>query len=211
VRDSTDSLHPVTKAEIPRAGAVLADAFRQDPVWTKLFGAAQANDPKMGSWYEAPVSYCHRYGKVYASSSRLEAVAGLTPGDLAVMTAWRTLRCGAFLSGLRLGPAMARKALKMDAVFKPIERDRDAHMQGRAFTYLMILGVASHLQGHGHGGSLVRALSREADRAGLPIYLETETERNVRFYERLGFRTLKQITLPLIDLPMWEMLREPGG
>jgi ribosomal protein S18 acetylase RimI-like enzyme len=82
-------------------------------------------------------------------------------------------------------------------------------MKGRAYIYLMIIGVASEFQGQGFGGKLLRALIEKSERGGVPIYLETETERNVRMYERLGFRVLNQITLPLVNLPMWEMVREP--
>jgi hypothetical protein len=39
--------------------------------------------------------------------------------------------------------------------------------------------------------------------------LKTETESNVRLYERFGFRTVKTIALPELNLPMWEMVREP--
>ena len=41
--------------------------------------------------------------------------------------------------------------------------------------------------------------------------LETETERNVRMYERFGFQVAQQIALPIVALPMWEMIRAPGG
>jgi len=39
--------------------------------------------------------------------------------------------------------------------------------------------------------------------------LETETEDNVRFYEKYGFETVKKTNLLVVDLPMWEMKREP--
>jgi len=83
-------------------------------------------------------------------------------------------------------------------------------MKGKAYIYLMVLGVTTELQGQGFGGKLLRALIEEGERAEVPIYVETETERNVRMYERFGFRVLKQITLPIINLPQWEMVREPG-
>ena len=82
-------------------------------------------------------------------------------------------------------------------------------MVGREYVYLFIIGVASELQGQGFGGKLLRALIEESQEAGIPIYTETQTERNVRFYERLGFRQLDRITLPIIDLPQWELIREP--
>ena len=48
-----------------------------------------------------------------------------------------------------------------------------------------------------------------SDQAGIPIYLETETENNVRLYEKFGFKTLDQRILPVVNLPVWEMKREP--
>jgi len=46
------------------------------------------------------------------------------------------------------------------------------------------------------------------DEVKLPIYLETETESNVRLYERFGFKKLEQMNLPVINQPMWAMIRE---
>ena len=82
-------------------------------------------------------------------------------------------------------------------------------MKGRAYIYLMIIGVASELQGQGLGGKLLGGLMEESEQVGGVIYLETATERNVRMYERLGFRLLSQVTLPVVNLPHWEMVREP--
>jgi len=44
----------------------------------------------------------------------------------------------------------------------------------------------------------------------LSIHLEPFTEENVKMYEHFGFRLLKKITLPIVDLPMWEMVRKPN-
>ncbi len=54
----------------------------------------------------------------------------------------------------------------------------------------------------------MRALFEESERAGLPLYLKTETASNVRMYERFGFVVAKEIALPIINLPMWEMVRD---
>ena len=83
-------------------------------------------------------------------------------------------------------------------------------MKGSAYLYLMVIGVTAALQGQGLGGKLLRALIEESEQVRLPVYTETQTEGNVRWYERLGFRLLDEITLPIIDLPQWAMLREPA-
>ena len=82
-------------------------------------------------------------------------------------------------------------------------------MRGREYIYLFVIGVALELQGQGFGRKLLSALIEESQEAGIPIYTETQTERNVRFYERLGFKQLDRIALPIIDLSQWELIREP--
>lgn len=203
-----ENLYKLKKADLPRAGLVLADAFQHDPVWTKFFEGVDKNDLQMGAWYESAIRHCHRYGDVYAPSEHLEGIAGWVPGDLAEMTFWRMIRSGAFKSGMKMGWSMAGHAQKMRGVFGPIDADRRATMKGRAYIYLLIIGVASEFQGQGFGGKLFGALIEKSEQDGVPIYLETETETNVRMYEKLGFRLVKQVTLPVINLPLWEMLRE---
>ena len=55
---------------------------------------------------------------------------------------------------------------------------------------------------------MLKELIAMTDEVKLPIYLETETESNVRFYKRFGFKTLEQMNLPAINQPMWAMIRE---
>jgi hypothetical protein len=57
--------------------------------------------------------------------------------------------------------------------------------------------------------SEVSRLVEKSEQVGLSLYLERETEANVSLYEHFGFTVIKKITLPMIDLPMWEMTR--GG
>ncbi len=68
---------------------------------------------------------------------------------------------------------------------------------------------AAH-QGNGLGGSLLRSLIHRCDGEGLPIYLETETEENVRLYEHFGFDVVQRVTFDKLGVPMWEMIKEPG-
>jgi ribosomal protein S18 acetylase RimI-like enzyme len=95
----------------------------------------------------------------------------------------------------------------MQPIFRPIETDRKAHMNGKPYIYLQVIGVAPAFQGQGFGAQLLRALIEKSEQAGVSLYLETETEANVSLYEHFGFTVVKKIVLPLIDLPMWEMTR----
>ncbi|MGC9396512.1 MAG: GNAT family N-acetyltransferase [Anaerolineae bacterium] len=197
-----DALYRLQKKDAQRAGAVLTAAFQHDPVWSALFDGA--NPERRVGAFETPVRYCLKYGEVYAPSAALEGVAAWVPGELADMTFWRVFRSGAIWPGMRLGFSTTRK---MMPVFAPIEADRKATMQGQSFIYLLVIGVAPQFQGQGFGGKLLRALIEKSQRAGIPIYLETETEGNVRMYEHFGFEVVKEIVLPVINLPMWELTR----
>jgi ribosomal protein S18 acetylase RimI-like enzyme len=203
-----ENLYKVQKKDIPKAGVVLADAFQHDPIWTRIF-KGEAKIDQRGAVFESPLRYGLRCGDVYATSEHLEGIAVWVPGDLADMTIWRLIRSGAIISGIKAMRTCTKLAWQQERVFRPLQADRKEYMKGRPFIYLFIIGVASKFQGQGFGGRLLRALIEESERGGVPIYTETETERNVRMYERLGFRSVKRITLPVLDLPMWEMVREP--
>ena len=204
--DPLENLYRIKKEDIPKAGSVLRNAFQHDPVWKKLFEDAQVSDEKLLAFNETPIRYCFKFGEVYAVSRNLEGIAAWIPGELSVMTPWRLIRSGAMKSARKLGFKLGKK---MKIVFKPIENDRKEHMEGKPFIYFFMLGVAAEFQGQGFGGKLIRALIGKSEQDGLPLYLETETEENVALYEKFGFKMLKKTILPLIDLPMWEMVREP--
>ena len=204
-----EGLHQVKREDLRPAGAVLARAFEDDPVWTKVFEGVPRD--RVAVWYEGPVRYCLKYGHVCASSDRLEGVIAFATGEYASMKMWRMMRAGSMKMGTRMGLKMTTRAPRLMRIFRPLEADREEHMDGREYLYVMIVGVDPEHQGQGIGSRLLRALIEESDRTGVPIYLETETEENRGMYEHLGFELLSEITLPVVDLPMWEMLREPAS
>jgi GNAT superfamily N-acetyltransferase len=82
-------------------------------------------------------------------------------------------------------------------------------MAGHTFLYVLVVGVVTERQGKGFGRKLIDTAIEKSEREGHHLYLETETEENVTVYEHFGFRLIKRVTLPILELPMWEMVREP--
>lgn len=197
-----DNLYRLQKKDVLQAAGVLLAAFQHDPIWQVILRDATSTQ-KVGA-FETPLVYCLKYGQVYATSENLEGVVAWVPGELAVMTPWRMVRSGAIRSALKLGWKTAKK---MEPIFAPLDVHRREIMQGKPFIYVPIIGVAPALQGRGFGGQLLRALIKEAERTARSLYLETEIESNVRMYERFGFVVVREITLPIINLPMWEMVK----
>ncbi len=83
------------------------------------------------------------------------------------------------------------------------------HPMERKHAYLWFLGVAPEAQGHGVGSRLLKVGTDRCDAAGLPAYLETQTERNVALYRRHGFEVISEHRCRPDAPLMWSMWREP--
>lgn len=199
----TDALYRVQKKDLKKASQVLANAFRNDPIFSVIFDGAEPGQHE--AFYESAIRFCLTYGEVYAPTRHLEGVAGWVPGEVSQMTLWRMVRSGALWSGMKMGSSIAKT---VEEVFKPVDQDRQENMIGKKYYYLQIIGVAENFQGQGFGSQLLNALIQKGETAERQLYLETETEENVQFYQGFGFEVIKKIELPMINLPMWEMVRE---
>jgi ribosomal protein S18 acetylase RimI-like enzyme len=73
--------------------------------------------------------------------------------------------------------------------------------------YLSLLGVDPPHQGSGIGRALLSTWIERVGRDGLPSYLETDRESNLGFYERAGFRIVRE--LRVLGTPVWCMSRAP--
>jgi len=199
-------LYRVQKGDIMLASKVLADAFQRDPLWKKIYERDPDLEKRLRAAFEVSVRYCLKYGEVYAPSEDLEGVMGFVPGKYADMNVWNVIRSGSMGSVIIMGLNAAKK---MAPIFKLVNEDRRKHMAGHTFLHLSVVGVTTELQGKGFGRKLITAAIDKSQREGLQLYLETETEENMKVYEHFGFRLLKKITLPIVGLPMWEMVKEP--
>jgi GNAT superfamily N-acetyltransferase len=83
------------------------------------------------------------------------------------------------------------------------------HFPDEPAWYLMYLGVDPAGQGKGVGSALLKhSIDEVINRQPAPLYLETGTERNVRFYERFGFEVREAgVQLAPGDTRHWTMRR----
>ena len=75
--------------------------------------------------------------------------------------------------------------------------------------YLLTLGVDPPYQNRGIGSALLRYVIKECDDKGIPAYLETPLEKNVRFYKSHGFEIRGTLTMPAKGPMVWLMWRDP--
>lgn len=193
-----DNLYKIRKKDLRNAVNVLTDAFSEESIWKEVF----ENEEKNRALTEVMVRFCLKYGSVVSTSENMEGVMAIVPCDKD-MTTWRIIRCGAFFLSMQI----AHEAKIMQVLTKAVEEAKKSLNLG-PYIHLLIMGVSQEFQGKGFGGQLLRAVMEKAETEKLPIYLETQKEANVTFYEKYGFSVKKNVILPdPLNLPMWLMIR----
>jgi ribosomal protein S18 acetylase RimI-like enzyme len=192
-------LYKIQKKDLKNAVNVITNAFSDDPMWKKVFN----DEDKNRVITEVMVRFCLKYGNVLSTSDNLEGVMAITPHDKD-MTTWRVIRSGGFFLSMKI----RNEAKKMTVLINAVEEAKKS-LNLAPYIHLLIMGVSQEFQGKGFGGKLLRALIEKAETEKKPIYLETQKEDNINFYEKYGFSVKKKIMLPEpLNLPMWLMLRD---
>ena len=192
-------LYKIQKKDLKKAVNVLNNAFSEDSMWKEVFN----DEDKNRVLTEVMVRFCLKYGNVLSTSDNLEGVMAIAPHDKD-MTTLRVIRSGAFFLSMKI----ASEAKKMKVLSNTIEEAKKS-LNLDPYIHLLIMGVSKDYQGKGFGGKMLRALIENSEKERIPIYLETQKEENVNFYEKYGFSLKSKLILPEpLNLPMWLMVRE---
>jgi len=192
--------------EYARAGEVLGRAFYDDPQWTALVPDSEVRRSRLSKMFAGTARMTAAARGVAERTSGLEAIAlWLSPGrDIGP---WAMVKSG-FASARWVITPPVQDFRRLMAVFRQFNGRRKKLMP-EPHWYLMAIGVDPLHQGRGFGSALMRSGIRRADHDNRSIYLETESELNVGFYERLGFDVIEEMTIVEIDLPFSLMIRPP--
>ncbi|MBN2156925.1 MAG: GNAT family N-acetyltransferase [Candidatus Lokiarchaeota archaeon] len=191
-------LYKLTEKDYTKASKVLGEAFKVDPIWKRILHN-QFN--KFRTVFGISLKYTLKFGKAYALTANMDGIACWLTSPYTNVTLWRLLYSGA------IKPVMQLKWKIISNIFKVYNRV-DKHRKNFKqipFLYLFALGVHPEKQGEGIGSKLLKLMLDQLD-SDIPVYLETETEKNVRFYERFGFKISKKIHVPLVNLPVYVMV-----
>ena len=194
-----DKLYRIKKQNLQDAVTVLNSAFSEDSMWKEVFD----DEEKNRILTEIMVRFCLTYGIVVSTSEKLEGVMAIAPYNKD-MTLLRIIRSGAFLLSMKIGSESKKFKILSDTV-----EEAKKTLDLNPYIHLLIMGVSQESQGKGLGGKLLKALIEKSESERKPIYLETQKEDNIYFYEKYGFNVKKKIILPEpFNLPMWLMLRD---
>jgi ribosomal protein S18 acetylase RimI-like enzyme len=200
---------PLAPKDTSVAGGVLSRAFLDDPLWSALMSDPQTRQAMLAQMFTGLAKTTAAANGVAETTQGLVAVAlWLGPGK--ELGWWSMVRSGMSMPRFVMKlPAQDRR--RMMAVLRQMDQRRKELMP-RPHWYLEAIGVEPQHQGAGFGSALVRAGMRRADWDKTPVYLETETEGNVGYYEHLGFEVVEQTIATGLNLPLWLMIRpQPAG
>lgn len=200
-------VEPLSRAEDEGAVAVLARAFRDNPLDVAVIGGSPARRLRSVTWGMRSSLRAARRGE----GTRLLAArsAGSTSPDpegvlVAIPSTSLPLPAPPLVQHLRASIGQGARSLRRwGVVFEQLEplQPREPHW------YLSLVGVDPPQWRKGLGSALVRRWLQDVDPQGLPSYLETDRPENLAFYTREGFEVVTE--LEVLGARVWCMTR-PG-
>lgn len=200
----TSRISRMDEAGLPAAAKALANAFFGDPLQNYTFPDESERRERSPGHFSAALQYGLKYGEVYAAEGGAGASIWLKPGETDI-TPERALEGGfADLPAVMGEAAFARffGAISFAETFHKLDAP-EPHW------YTMVLGVDPAFQGQGYGKLLLEPVMSRARADGTPVYLETAQPKNVSFYEKMGFRLLREVIEPQGNLTMWTFRCDP--
>ncbi|MGI8705681.1 MAG: GNAT family N-acetyltransferase [Sphingomicrobium sp.] len=191
--------------QIPAAGAVLARSLFGDGLTKHMYPDEEERKAHTPWHFSAIVRYGVLFGRVLATAGEPRGVAVWLPPGETTMTDNRIAAAGLDASPAMLGEQAFGRFM---SVMAQIELYHEQDVPARHW-YLALLGVNPNYAGRGIGSSLLVPTLAQADADGIPCYLETAEERNVAFYRKHGFETLRHGTVPDTAVEFWTMQRLP--
>lgn len=195
----------IDEPDIVACGAVLAQAFEQDPLQVYMLPDAAQRRSVSPRQMEASVRYGYLYGLVLRTSGDCRGVAvWLRPGETE-LSAGRAEAAGMVAVAALMGGEAGERSLRIWREFAQVR----AQEAGPRYWYLMVIGVLPAFQGQGIGTALMRPVLAEADMNGLPCFVETAQPHNQPLYDRLGFRLVRDHVDTQSGLRLLSFVRPP--
>jgi GNAT superfamily N-acetyltransferase len=196
--------YQISEEHAEAAGALLAAAFFPSLVAAFLFPDPARRARLHPAFFAAMTRLVVRCGEATGLGTPLHAVALWLPPGREHPTAAEFAEAG-------IGATRALRDKGEVERAETFSRHFDAtheRVMDRPHWYLPFLGIAPGHQGQGAGTVLMRHMLERVVQTGVPCYLESADERNLPFYERLGFRVVEAGMVPGSHLRTWALRRD---
>ncbi len=206
MNNDLDNLYKLTPEDVKKAFVVAGNAFQDDPVTIFTYPDEKERKEKVQYGFYMLYNYGIKHGLAYAISKNLEGITIWLPPDKVYPSTWTMMRYGGFYAMRKVG--LKLKAMKRIMTVFNYEEERHKHLVPYDHWYFQNIAVKPEEQGKGYGGLLISTMLKTIESDGLPVYVETNTEKSVSIYQKYGFETLEHTIIPETDVPLWCMLRK---
>lgn len=195
---------PLTRPSYPEAIEVLAQAFSTYPLMDYIYAVSKVSIlESVRAMFTVSCEIRDTFGwPVLGITDNADKLVGVALLDLPGETEWpEALKQKHTVYKEIVGEAAAER-LSAFANLSDSGRPEEPHIS------LSVLGVLPQTQGQGYGGRLldhVSALS-EQDTISTGVWLDTETEHNVGYYQKYGYQVLAHNKLDDV-VDVWGMFR----
>ncbi|MBN1160757.1 MAG: GNAT family N-acetyltransferase [Dehalococcoidales bacterium] len=202
-----NNLIRLKKEDIKPAVEVIARAFQDYPLSVYFIPDDSKRRKRQPAIFRPMIVRGLKYGEVYATSVKFEAVAVWFKSVTSRDSTWSMVTSGFLVMPFIAGISSFRRQMAFGKYAMAV-RKRVAPFP---HWYLQVLAVDPQFQGQGIASRLLKPMLERIEKDGLPCYLETQAEQNVALYEHLGFRVVEEGTIPGSDIKSWAMLRGKGN
>ena len=192
-----------SKNLIREISAVLRRSFIEDPFYKYIMPDERSRFEQLGWWMSCMIRYGWEFGQIQITGEPIKGIAIWLKPDNPLINNVSMARLGMIKAPIKLGIRGFRRMLEVSTAWEHLHKEeRSRHW------YLMILAVDPQYQGHGIGSSLVQPVFKQADQDGVPCYLETMTQGDVKFYQNRGFKIVAEGQVG-DRISFWTMRRSP--
>lgn len=230
----TGEVRVVTAGEYKQAAACLAEAFAEDDVARYFIDV-----PDRTHWTEQEKWDLHVEILEYVTYAHILKGLVTTVGNFEAVALWYAapVRCRQGANESRMPPGnnmddfltifrsgMWRLQYRLSAEgkrrffteFLPLLHDTKHATLGDKDDeswYLVYIGTRPSGRGKGHARKLIEHVTKQADREGRPVYLESSNAANPPIYRKFGFETKRTVHLQRAEtnVELDIMVREPLG
>jgi GNAT superfamily N-acetyltransferase len=204
VINDLDTIIRLNRENIKPAAITLAKAFQEYPVSVFFMPDAEKRRKTAPANFRRMLRSAIVTGEVYVTSLKMEGVAVWFPSDTRRNSWWQRLSSGELLASL----FVSKEKRKRHRAFGEYSVKARKNIVPGKHWYLQMLGVDPDQQGKGFSSRLLKPMLARADREGVPCFLETQLEKNVKLYHHFGFRVAEEGTIPGSNVYSWAMVRD---
>jgi GNAT superfamily N-acetyltransferase len=185
--------------EHDRALTMVVAAFRADPQVRWYFPDDASYEEGARTFFGVLLDLRLDGGEVWVADDCAAVAMWNPPGGNLI---------GPDVAGQRYAQALAGLPSPGSERASAVDHAVDRLLPSEAHWYLGVLACHPHRRGQGLASAVVEPVLASADRARLPVALETSTKANVAYYTRRGFAVAGE-TAVADGLTVYVMRREP--